>query len=96
MLFIIDSIRVIYYRMDKYSGCNIVESVVTPVKRDAPKKRASTYFIVRMVIAVVIVGFILAVHYLNLPWLEPVKKALHAVFCFDAFGREAGASAFFG
>lgn len=81
--------------MDKYHGCNIVESTVKkvtpppPVKRDKPLKG----LLVRLALAAGIILVICAVRYAPVEWLKPVREALHAVFCYDAFGRFAGAAA---
>ena len=83
---------------NKYSGCNIVESVVTRVerKKTAKPKRPRGMFFARLFIAAGIVGAILALHYLPIAALSPVKSALHDVFCYDFFGRtEFGTSVFF-
>lgn len=81
--------------MDKYTGCNIVESVVTPIERAAPKRKAKSYILLRLLAAAVIIGVILAVRYIDVPWLAAVRDGLKAVFCYDVFGRTAGSSAFF-
>ena len=82
--------------MDKYAGCNIVESVVTAVPRAEVKSKRKTYAVLRIITAAVIIGLILAVRYIDLPFFAAVRDALHTVFCYDAFGREVGTSAFFG
>ena len=55
----------IYYSMDKYSGCNIVESVVAaaPVPHKEKKKRNVKGFFVRLAVAAVCVGVIAAVRF---------------------------------
>lgn len=84
--------------MDKYSGCNVVDSVVTAVekqKRDKPKRRW-VGAIARTAVAAAAVGLLLAVHYAPLPYKDDIKSALRGVFFYDAFGRtEFGTSAFF-
>ncbi len=84
--------------MDKYSGCNVVDSVVTAVekeKRDKPKKRCVGFF-VRTAVAAAAVGMLLAVHFAPIPYKDDIKGALRGVFFYDAFGRtDFGTSVFF-
>lgn len=88
---------------DKYSGCNIVESVVTsaPVREDpaaksAPKKEKS-HFILRLLISAVIIGFIVVLHYFpSLPLASGVTQVLRKVFCVDVFGRALFGAVFLG
>ncbi|MCH5165813.1 MAG: hypothetical protein J1G01_05375 [Clostridiales bacterium] len=84
---------------NKYSGCNIVESVVTRVERkktEKPGKSRGTFF-ARLTVAAAIVGAILALHFLPIPGLSSVKSTLRDVFCYDFFGRtEFGTSVLFG
>lgn len=85
--------------MDKYSGCNIVESVVTPAQkpRAERKKKPHSHLFLRFALAVCAVGIILALHYAPIPALAGVKSVLHDVFCYDVFGRsEFGTSVFWG
>ncbi|MCH5163349.1 MAG: hypothetical protein J1G38_07715 [Clostridiales bacterium] len=75
--------------MDKYSGCNIVESVVTrmtPVK--VKKKRSFLGAIVRLTAAAAIVGVICFIAYAPFPWLKSAREGAKRVFCYDVFGRE--------
>lgn len=85
--------------MDKYSGCNIVESVVTPAQKPKAeyRRKKSGHFFARIVVAVCAVGVILALHYAPIPALSGVRSVLHDVFCYDIFGRtEFGTSVFWG
>ena len=85
---------------EKYNGCNIVESVVRQV--DKPRKAAKdrtpiSAFLLRLGIAALAVGLILAVHYLPIAALDGVRSVLKQVFCYDVFGRSGiGSSTFFG
>ncbi len=84
---------------EKYSGCNVVESVVKQVDRPIPKseKRTIRAFLLRFCIAALAIGIICAVHYVPLEAFEGVRSALKQVFCYDIFGRSGiGSSAFFG
>lgn len=79
---------------DKYSGCNIVESVVTGEKKSAPrrKKRKEVsrlrLFLLRFVIAAILVCVVVAIHYFSdFTVVDAVKTVLHDVFCYDVFGR---------
>lgn len=79
---------------DKYSGCNIVESVVTsapvsetPAAKPAHKKEKSHFF-VRLLISAIIIGIIAVLHYFpSLPLASGVTEVLRKVFCVDVFGR---------
>lgn len=85
--------------MDKYSGCNIVESVVTPVQKPRAEraKKQRTHWFSRLALALCAVGMILVLHYVPIPALAGVKSVLHDVFCYDIFGRtEFGTSVFWG
>lgn len=88
-------VAVIYYGMDdKYSGCNIVESVVTsapvgeePAEKQKPNSERS-HFIMRLLISALIIGFIVVLHYFpSLPFASGVTEVLRKVFCVDVFGR---------
>ena len=83
--------------MDKYSGCNKVESKVTEVEREKPKrKKPRRTFFLRLCIAAAAVGVILALHYLPIAALSSARSALREVFCYDMFGRtQFGTSVFF-
>ena len=76
--------------MDKYSGCNRVESVsYTPQKQKTQKvKRNYRSFLARFAVACVLVAGVLAVVYI--PALAPVRETLKNVICYDMFGREVG------
>lgn len=86
---------VIYYGMDeKYTGCNIVESVVStvpsprPTGRTQEPKEKGTHFILRLVISALMIGVILVLHfYPSLPFASGVTDVLRKVFCYDVFGR---------
>lgn len=84
--------------MDKYYGCNIVESTVKKIPRSAPVKPKKRWraFLVKLFISLAIIGVIAAVRYAPVAWLDPVRSVLRSVLCYDAFGRTAGGSAFFG
>ena len=85
---------------DKYEGCNKVESVITePANRFV--KKAENFFhawIVQLCIAVVIVGFVLVLHYCgNVSWIGQTAEFVRRVFCYDIFGRtEFGIGGIFG
>ncbi len=83
--------------MDKYSGCNIVESVVkneNAVGKKVRKKHIG--LIVRLIVAAAFIGLICFAAYAPLPFLSEVRAVLKSVFCYDVFGRESfGASAVF-
>ena len=79
---------------EKYSGCNIVESVVSGEVRtsSAQKKKSGAsrfkLFLLRIAIAAVMVCGVLALHYLPAaPALSRTRGVLHDVFCYDVFGR---------
>ena len=85
--------------MDKYYGCNIVESVVTPAQKpkQTQRKDKPRRLFARIAVAVCAIGIILALHYAPIPALASVKNVLHDVFCYDIFGRtEFGTSVFWG
>lgn len=89
---------------DKYTGCNIVESVVTctPPKRvDSDKKVAEnkpkSHIFARLIISAIIISFILVLHYVpSLPFASGVTDVLRKVFCYDVFGRASFGTALFG
>ena len=88
---------------EKYKGCNIVESVVTTPKKEikTPKKASvenvKSHFFVRLIISALIVGVILALHYVPvLSRQTAVSEALGKVFCYDVFGRTDFGTTFFG
>ncbi len=81
-----------YSMENKYTGCNIVESVVRraqkPEVKKTPQHSVIKLFILRLVIAAVMIGFIAALHFFpNLAGFSSVKSALKNVFCYDVFGR---------
>lgn len=75
--------------MDKYSGCNIVDSVVTappkPVKK--VKKRGLASFLLRVAIAAAAVGSMCVLRYGGTT-VQPVRDVMRDVFCYDVFGRD--------
>lgn len=74
------------YGMDKYSGCNVVESVVTPAPKAKVKRRGSALAI-KIVISCVVVGLLAFVAFAPIQGLQVVKDALKTVLCYDLFGR---------
>ncbi|MCX4313404.1 MAG: hypothetical protein OSJ83_06030 [Clostridia bacterium] len=82
----------IIYGMDKYHGCNIVESTVKRVTPPSPVKREKPWrgILIKLALAACIILVICAVRYLPAEWLDPVREVLHSVFCYDAFGRKVG------
>ncbi len=94
----IEHARTYIYGMDKYSGCNKVESTVTAVERQKNErvKRSHGPFFARLGVAAIAVGFILAVHFLPFGIMKEVKGVMRDVFCYDVFGRnDFGSSVFF-
>lgn len=89
---------------DKYTGCNIVESVVTctpPKQADDQNKRAESkhksHIFLRLIISALIIGVILVLHYFpSLPYASGVTDVLRKVFCYDVFGRGAFGATLFG
>ncbi len=73
--------------MDKYSGCNKVESIsYIPQKPKAQKtKRSYRSFFVRLAVAGFLVACICAVVYM--PVLAPYREAVKSVLCYDMFGH---------
>ena len=102
----IRSCAVIYYGMDeKYSGCNIVESVVTSVPSPRPSeerttqrlKGKGTHFLIRLIVSALVIGVILVLHfYPTLPFASGVTDVLRKVFCYDVFGRGTFGTVLFG
>lgn len=76
--------------MDKYAGCNVVESVVKSGKsvEIKTKKRRYVGIVVRFAVAAVIIGIICLAAYAPLPFLSEVRDVLKSVFCYDVFGRD--------
>lgn len=77
--------------MDKYSGCNIVDSVVSsaPKSKKVRAGKPLTGFVIRVVIAAVAIGLMCAIKYAPVAWATSVKSVLHSVFCYDVFGRDS-------
>lgn len=77
----------IYYGMDKYSGCNKVESVVSAAPKANVKRLNGRATVIRVIVSCVIIGAILLVAFAPIDFLIPVRDALRSVFCYDMFGR---------
>lgn len=73
--------------MDKYEGCNKVESAVSAAQKPKKKRMGWRAFCIKLGIAAFIVAVFLCVRYLPFSWLAPVRQVLHDIFCFDFFGR---------
>ena len=73
--------------MDKYEGCNKGESAVTATQKPKRKRMGLRGFLIKLGISAFIVVLFLCVRYLPMSWLEPVRRVLHDIFCFDFFGR---------
>ncbi len=85
------------YSMEKYSGCNIVESVVARAEKPKAKVAKAGRFgiFVRWIIAAVTVGIICMFAFSPIPAFSAARSALSRVFCYDVFGRsEFGGSVF--
>ena len=80
--------------MDKYEGCNIVESVVTRrYNNKKVKQRSLKSAIIRFAVAAAIVGVMCFFAYAPIPALGAVREEIKRVFCYDVFGRSGfGAS----
>lgn len=75
--------------MDKYDGCNIVESVVTVRRNDKKvKKRSFKGAIIRLAVAAAIVGVMCFFAYVPIPALSVARESVKRVFCYDVFGRD--------
>lgn len=74
--------------MEKYFGCNIVDSVVTVPENKPVKKRGKKSAIARWIISFLCVGAIFGAAYLPFAEIEPVKQTMRSVFFYDVFGRE--------
>ncbi|MDE7164113.1 MAG: hypothetical protein K2O04_01650 [Clostridiales bacterium] len=90
---------------EKYTGCNIVESVVSSAPSSHTtsegaargRKGRGTYFFVRLIISALIIGVILVLHYYpSLPFASGVTDVLRNVFCYDVFGRGTFGTVLFG
>lgn len=76
--------------MDKYSGCNIVESVITTPPKPSSKvkpRRALFGFAVRLAVATAAVAVLCAVKYVHIAPFSTVGEILRDIFCYDVFGR---------
>lgn len=72
--------------MDKYSGCNVVESVVSPAPKAEVKKPKSTLGI-KIIISFAAVGLIALIAFAPIPGMEVVRSAVKTIMCYDLFGR---------
>ena len=75
------------YGMDKYSGCNIVESVVTRQTQAKVKKHRLRGAFIRLFVAAAIVGVMCFFAYAPIPGLKTARDGMKRVFCYDVFGR---------
>ncbi len=77
--------------MDKYSGCNIVDSAVYAQKKAPPKKSAAIAgFLIRLIAAAVLIGMVCAIKYIPdgiASFMPKVREIASQVFCYDVFGR---------
>ena len=77
--------------MDKYSGCNVVDSAVYAQKKAPPKKSAAiTCFLIRLIVAAALIGMVCAIKYMPdgvAPFVPKVREIASQVFCYDVFGR---------
>ncbi|MDE7463645.1 MAG: hypothetical protein K2M48_01330 [Clostridiales bacterium] len=75
------------YGMDKYSGCNIVDSVVTRREQVKIKKHRFRGWLIRMGVAAAIIGVMCFFVYAPIPGLKTARDGMKRVFCYDVFGR---------
>ncbi len=74
--------------MDKYTGCNVVESVVTRMPQiKVKRKRKWRGFFVRLAVAAAVVGAFCMFAYAPIPGMKAARSAAARVFCYDVFGR---------
>ena len=77
--------------MDKYSGCNVVDSAVYAQKKAPPKKSAAiTGFLIRLIAAASQIGMECASKYMPdgvAPSVPKVRELASQVFRYDGFGR---------
>lgn len=77
--------------MDKYSGCNVVDSAVYAQKSAPPQKSAGYVgFLARLIVAAVLIGAVCAVRYIPesvLSFAPKLREVFSQVFCYDVFGR---------
>lgn len=74
--------------MDKYTGCNVVESVVTrQYSTKKVKKRSFRGALIRLAVAAAIVGVMCFFAYAPIPALSAAREGVKCVFCYDVFGR---------
>lgn len=88
----------IYYSMDKYSGCNIVDTVVSESTGAVKvKKRVGRGLVIKLVTAAVVIGFFALIRFAPGEVFSTMREALRCVFCYDFFGRtEFGGMPLFG
>lgn len=73
--------------MDKYDGCNKVESVVSVTPKQRVKSGRKSFFLIKTAICAVVIGLICLFAFAPVPAFAPVKDVLRSVFCYDFFGR---------
>ncbi len=73
--------------MDKYDGCNKVETVVSVSEKRRVKRSRKSYFLIKTGICAVVIGLICLFGLAPVPAFAPVKDVLRSVFCYDFFGR---------
>lgn len=73
--------------MDKYDGCNKVESVVSVSEKKGVRRGRKSYFLIKTAICLLLVGLICLFSFAPVPAFAPVKDVLRSVFCYDFFGR---------
>lgn len=77
--------------MDKYSGCNVVDSAVY-AQKSAPPRRSAGYVwvLARLIVAAVLIGAVCAVRYIPesvLSFAPRLREVFAQVLCYDVFGR---------
>lgn len=76
--------------MDKYSGCNVVDSVVTTPPKPSTRVKPRRFFMgfaARLAVAGAAIAAICAVKFINIASFSTVGDILRDVFCYDVFGR---------
>lgn len=89
---------------EKYTGCNIVESVVTTVPSPRPTEKkpqkkldGKSHLLLRIIISALIVSIILVLHYFpSLPLANGAVDVLKKVLCYDIYGRSSFGVTIFG
>lgn len=75
--------------MDKYCGCNVVESVVKQERKiNKPKSMRLRSFTLRLIVAVVILGVVCVGRYCSGAFANTVNEVVHIVYAYDFWGRE--------